>query len=358
VSDLTGDEFGLFTQAVIRSWLLEQPVSPHPAYPLPDYPASTLYMLLDGLRLAIMKIRRTWDYLYPFPGDSFFPCSNQDSLTPAKIYVLYAAAFKGLVNWPQGFYEFLNAYRVRDGRQPSKANFSKDLGSVYMWINNHPQCRFAREAYDQYIANRYPALLRVNKPTIQNNLPDPISPPQAVRILRASEVIVERLAQMGWLTTSRELKDGKLFHFNYSNWVSEVEVAELQQKWVNGIPMADAAKVMDISEATLLRLIDAGLIEANVDKRLSCEAITGFINKLKPNTRGWFPRRHPQQPVPFDEVISRGLDPAEVMRLILAKEIRGYWFGGESRLSRLKIHYQDVEELMSNVQRIKSCDDR
>jgi len=356
VFDLTGDEFGLFTQAVIRSWLLGQSVPSHPAYPLPDYPVSALYVLLDGLRLAIMKIRRTWDYLYPFPGVSFFPCPNRESLTAAKVYILYATAFKGIVNWPQGFCEFLDAYQSRDGRQSSYHNISKDLGPLYTWIKNHLEsCQFVQEVFEQYVRSygltHPPPLLKLEPQIGWNNLSSPIEVSQAVGMLGNSKAIVERLVQLGLLMTYRELKNGKLFVTNYPNWVSKVEVIEWQQKWANGIPVADVAKIFDISEVILLRLVDTGLIEADSDKRFSYGAITDFMNRLRANTNGWFPRKHRQQPIPLEVVVSvHGLDPAEVVRLVLAKEIRGYWPGGENRLSRLRIYHQDVKGLAESIQ--------
>jgi hypothetical protein len=154
------DQFGLFSQSVIRSWLgLCSPTSVNLYEPLPDEPPASLYRLLDGLRRAVMSVQRSWDYLYNAPsgvGSPFFPCASKLDITPAKSYILYATAFKAMVNWPQGFYDFLDAYRLRDGQLPSDY-VRRDLGRLYSsWLKrswSHPAFRFVQEAFDQYLLN-------------------------------------------------------------------------------------------------------------------------------------------------------------------------------------------------------------
>ena len=153
------DQFGLFSQSVIQSWLGLCSITSIDNYePLPNEPSTSLYRLLDGLRRAVMGVQHSWDYLYDAPsgvGFPLFPCALKGDITPAKSYILYATAFKGMVNWPQGFYDFLDAYRLRDGQLPSNY-IRRDLGRICVWLTRwwkHPAFQFVQEAFDQYLLN-------------------------------------------------------------------------------------------------------------------------------------------------------------------------------------------------------------
>jgi hypothetical protein len=120
VVDVSADRTGLLSQMTIQSWLgLCSLTEAERGCLLPNQPPSVLYRFLDGLRKSIMGVRRSWDYLHK-PSDSvpsrLFPCTSKSDITPAKSYILYTTAFKGVANWPNGFYGFLDAYKLRDER--------------------------------------------------------------------------------------------------------------------------------------------------------------------------------------------------------------------------------------------------
>jgi hypothetical protein len=119
---------------------------------------------LDGLRRAIVCIQHAWNYLYQPPngmGLSLFPCLSKGDLTPAKVYILFATAFKALVHWPHGFYEFIEAYQKRDGRLTTTLFIHDDLGYLYttcleqLW--RHPAFHFVQHAFDLYLLDHYSA---------------------------------------------------------------------------------------------------------------------------------------------------------------------------------------------------------
>jgi TniQ len=65
--DILDDEFGLFSQQVIQSWLQGDAVTHHHTYSLPEKPARVLYRFLYGLRTALMKVKPDWSYLHRLP---------------------------------------------------------------------------------------------------------------------------------------------------------------------------------------------------------------------------------------------------------------------------------------------------
>jgi hypothetical protein len=160
VTDISGDQFGILSQATIAAWLglsSSMPIQDYGA--LPNAPPAKLYRFLDGLRRTVMSIHLPWDHVYQASsgvGRPLFPCTSKSDLTPAKAYILYATAFQALVNWPQGFYDFLDAYRQRDGQIPSP-HIRSDLGRLYaFWLTKVwclPTFQFVQDAFAQYIAN-------------------------------------------------------------------------------------------------------------------------------------------------------------------------------------------------------------
>ena len=162
VISVAADQFGLSSQSVIQSWLgLSPPTSVNSEASLPGEPPATLYRLLDGLRRAVMCVRHSWDYLYGAPsgvGVPLFPCTSKRDMTPAKSYILYATAFRGMVDWPRGFYDFLDAYKRRDGQAPC-GHVHRDLGCIYtVWLEKlwrHPAFRFVQQAFDRYLSDEY-----------------------------------------------------------------------------------------------------------------------------------------------------------------------------------------------------------
>ncbi len=170
------DPVGLAVQALLQSWLLSagdvekqpelssvdrqidvQPFIDGVLSLLPELPKATvpvLYRLVYGLSksaMVAMQTDRDWEYLHAglvlraldmkqLPSDDLEarvqvsdvqategnyrrrgPSESKGtslSLAPSHSYVLYATATKGLCNWPQGFYDFLSAFRtVRNTRR-------------------------------------------------------------------------------------------------------------------------------------------------------------------------------------------------------------------------------------------------
>ncbi|RPH58509.1 MAG: hypothetical protein EHM81_09875, partial [Chloroflexi bacterium] len=213
VVSVAGDEFGLFSQAVVQHWLGLAP-APAENHGLPEQPPTALYRTLDGLRRAVMMVRREWTYLHPCDLTAdFFPCRGKQEFTPAKIYVLYATACKGLIEWPRGFWEFLDAYKKRDGRTP-QGQILPDLGILHMaWLERkwrHPLFDFVQEAFDQYLLDNHnitPSLLHLRR--VEDNTAfrarfTYLTEADAARLLGTTGGMVKRLVGMGFLVSYQE----------------------------------------------------------------------------------------------------------------------------------------------------------
>src|SRR2546421_2039204 len=140
--EVQDDEFGLFSQQVIQSWLGDGISHPN-TYLLPEEPTRALYRFIDGLRIALMKVKPDFPYLHRLPIAMQATASMKEmkpqALTPYQSYCLHATALKAVINWPQGFYDFLDAYRGQAPRGKPITHAVGDLGSLYTWLERHWQ---------------------------------------------------------------------------------------------------------------------------------------------------------------------------------------------------------------------------
>jgi len=160
VVSIEGDVEGFMAQATIQAWLMGS-TTPTSSLHLPNQSPRILFRLLEGLCRAIITHPPTWPHRY----QSLTADINQGALPPisgrlcpAQRYINYTTAFKGLMNWPLGFYSFLDNHRshtVTDG----DARFSKEFGSLYTnWIGRlweHPDYAFVQDAFDRYLADKF-----------------------------------------------------------------------------------------------------------------------------------------------------------------------------------------------------------
>ncbi|MEW5956506.1 MAG: hypothetical protein AB1801_02195, partial [Chloroflexota bacterium] len=200
-------------------------------------------------------IHRKWDYLHdPFDVDtatSLFPCEKTTQMTPFKSYVVYATALKALQRWPHGFYEFLNAFKLRDGAEPT-GTVADDLGCIYTsWLRNpwkQPDFSFLQTAFDKYKQENFAFSLALQQkyrgstgyPEVIGS--DYITYHDAAQRLNTSVVIVERADESGLLASnpqSREKPPPLRFKL-----VSRKAVSTLKQGWRYGIPLYEAARLL------------------------------------------------------------------------------------------------------------------
>jgi hypothetical protein len=176
LNPVQGDALGLFSQTILRSWLgLDSLPEAKPLFILPDHSPTILYRLVDTLRWVIMRLDLHWDYLYrPLNAVdlSFSSCFSKQDITPAKSYLLYATAFKALLNWPHGFFDFLDAYKFHLGRS-GHGSIQQDFDYLYiaciqkLW--RHPAFDFVQDAFDQYLLDNYPSDTLVRLHRVQLN---------------------------------------------------------------------------------------------------------------------------------------------------------------------------------------------
>ena len=258
---LVDDELGMFTQHLIQSWFgLVEPPTDRPA--TPNESNAILYRIVGGIRQSIMLFGKGWDYTHRIDAlDSPLPCKSKSSLTPAASYQLYATAVKALIDWPNGFYEFLTAYRFGRPRNSFRHGLQNDFGTLYtQWILSYWQddvYNFIQDAFDDYLLdNGYQHLPGTRRSRRQHTTNEShlITATEAMRILDVGEVTMKRLIERTVLT-SHKTQDNFTF-------VKAKEVERLRQSWQNAVSLDECARELGTVDSVIKTLIEAGLLEA------------------------------------------------------------------------------------------------
>lgn len=205
---LTDDLHGLMTQEIVQSWLLDRKVTKHLSS-VPTTNVRVLYRLLDGFRFSAMIAGEDWPYQHTLPQlEESLRTDARTRMSPSESYRLYATASKALIDWPKGFYEFLDSSYQRPNQE--QASGVKRLGRVYTnWVMRHwigSDFAFVREAFNDYLsshASPLPSIFLTNlyrekHSTLEDKL-DYVNISQASEILGMHPLKVQQIVEDGYL---------------------------------------------------------------------------------------------------------------------------------------------------------------
>lgn len=280
-TDVSADTFGLFAQTMMMSWFglaTEEANLPTMeswwAASLPQQPKPVLYRLVTGIQRSLRGFGPEWAY-WPRENSCFPPDSASlprhggliTSLPPETAYLFLATAFKALINWPQGFYAFLDAHLCRHG-SPGSPKFPQDFGTLYRsclardWSS--PPFQFVQAAFDDYLVEKYPLTASLftsqryyASPQLANRFPC-MPAGEAAERLQIPLRVLERLTSLGFLTRYRErIAENSLY---LPDFIGRSAVLRLQQRWGAGLPAEDVARLLGVSLPVLTNLIQAEML--------------------------------------------------------------------------------------------------
>lgn len=273
---LEKDDFGLLSQRFIR-WCLGLGRVPTESLPRKLSPHSfrAVFCFLTGLVDSIKIWGSDWKHLYrPVTRLSLEPFDRiRGRPTPDQSYRLYATAFKALVEWPQGFYEFLDAYK-RQGDKREKEGLFGDLGRLYTrWLSGRwldPEFDFVQRALSQYLVDTYvpPCSTNQEDGQVGSELPQTtafISCLAAARLLGVSMRTIDRLIDIGFLIKYTADQGGSR---RYGS-VRQDEVLKLRLQWEEGVPLEDAVTWFGATKFLMLDLVKIGLLTLDETADLS-----------------------------------------------------------------------------------------
>jgi hypothetical protein len=263
------NDAGLPFQHILQSWLMES-ITPDGLHLLPQEGPRVLYRVVDGLQWATRMLERSeWPYVHHIDtSPSQGQIKGQWELTPAANYCLYATASKGIMNWPEGFYQFLDAYRSQVHREKSSGGPKADLGNLYtQWLQEYwqyPAYAFVHQAFERYFIATYSLSSAVARTNLCQGIPgiaeqlSGVSIAEAARLLEVTSKMIDILLRTGKLTLQFSNSTSKQKH----RFVNRVEVLELRGKWNELVYRAEAAEWLGITERMVIDLVKVGLLVA------------------------------------------------------------------------------------------------
>ena len=367
---LEADEFGLFSQYLIQSWLTRNLTPRDTEIMLPEQAPRVLYRIIDGLRQAIIALGDPiWSYLQNGGGIplEFTLGSEKQTLTPYESYCLYATACKGLVDWPQGFYEFLQAYKTqRKGDQPIHSGPKVALGNLYtQWLQDywqHPAFAFLQEAFEKYFAANY----WLSSPVIRTAVYQSnscaarelahINIAEAARIMGVTPRWIELLINAGRLSSYTISAADRL------KFVNKTEVLELRNQRSEYVTRSEAAVWLGVTEKMIIDMVNAGLLEAEFRPSDSFpqwifnkSAIVKLLEKLVNHIRGLPAQEEAKHLLIGLTEASRlvfvlGLDAASILQLVVEGQLQAYAASDDKLLlSSLLFARPDLQQYIEDM---------
>ena len=328
------DDVLLTLQREILAWLYHPEQS---QLGLPHVPVGVLLRVLYGLRFAAQRAGDDWELHYvpvgiPKPDLYIF---EQRSLTVVERGCLYAAAFRGLLEWPRGFHRFLDAYRTRPAPR-EKTGLRSEFGTLYIsWLQHfwkHPTFDFIQQAFNDYLLEHLPVYQIVNTARVRDypELLDRVSYldlKQTAQYLGISVKGVYRLVEEGHLTAHRFPED------LLGVWFARDELEGCKRRWNQHLPFLAVVQQLGLSKRLTLELLHAQLLRrvpAQVGLKqqgifVERDSLQTLLNNLKPVTTI---RSMPEQGIPLLLVCIRNgsvkMDLTHVLTRVLEGKLLAY----------------------------------
>ncbi len=365
---------GLPYQHMIQSWLMSYDVPNGGMLFLPQQQPRVLYRVLDGLQWSIRTRAWTeWTYLHNIIKDSLISTlqlgNTQRTITPYESYCLYTTAFKGLIHWPNGFYEFLQAYRNQLQSKLPNGGPKADLGNLYtQWLQDywkHRAFEFVQKAFQHYFIDTYSlnsAVTRTNvcvqNPDVAGSLPQ-VNIAEAARLLGTTPKMIDVLVKTGNLTC----QDSALTDKRKYRYIHRAEVLALRNKWSDEVNLAEAAKYLGTTEQMVLDLMKVDLLFAEHAPAegypywtFSKSALIECLEKVSKHVNNFSSQKDVEQGSLMNLIESSrqlfvvGLNVAAILLCVAGGELKAYC-PAEQRLRLDALHFEgsDIQRYIQSV---------
>lgn len=368
VHSVADDTVGMMSQRFLQFWLT---VAPKPTltegHTLPDNPPMVMYRLLDGLCSSLIACWADWPNLpVPLAG---LPESIPENITPAQVlppassYHLYRTAFQAILDWPQGFYHFLDAYRQRNSKAQTARCLNSLFGSLFAnwfqkaWLN--PEFEFIQHAFGGYLLSGRISLayaLKSERFKNDSRLADQrglLSQEQTMQALGISAGALNRFARSGCLCQA-SVRVGELVLFKRD------AVSETEQRWRKCLSLEEACCWLRLSEGVVIELTRRGVLtlcEGNPDStttewRIEKQSLVALIEAVERHLSPMDSADGPLIPLSAASQYlgSVRLDSAAILKRVMDGQLIGYtsqrWTGN---LSLIRFLESTIESLLETI---------
>lgn len=365
--DVAVDYILVGSQIMAQSWFGPQAIDDLAAeHGLPPKSDAVLYRITAGLYRAIAYIKGRFDYLYRpelCAGYEIFSLRNEQAVPVSLCFT--ATCFNALSCWPDGFRDFLDAYRHRQGA-PGKGTVAGDFGLLYSRILERywrlPQLGFVQEAFKDYVADRYglaATTIRIRHFQEDRRFRErfaTVTMAEASRQLGVSERKVKALLKSGQLELVVDGGGkGQLCLINAAS------VRKLAQSLARRCTLTCAADNLGTTSGVVRDLLSAGLLSAwrpepsgsevrlwvdrqsigHLRRRLgdvvTCEQPPDTVVSLRLATQ---------------QLSAYGVTLAGVIDHILSRRLTAYWSG--LRLDDMSVQAESIERLRDRLREDRS----
>lgn len=336
---LENDPVGLLSQQIIQNWLTCSETAGIEGLKLPEHPPQALYHLIDGFHLSVLRAKSDWEYLHRGNfAQPVFPDSHivTRRIAPPERYLAFATAFKVITNWPTGFYEFLQAYRCRNGEYLNR-DIKTDLGDLYYtWLQKrwlHPAFQFVQDAFNQYLIEHYPRSMTVfrsrrywsNRKLARQFTFMPV--PEATRLLNAISGHVCELIRCGKLTPYEAQGKNETLPL-----LKRSEVLAIGRQEGSLLSVVQTAQQLGVSPQVIMDMASLDLLEIEPvpesDEWLVTQKSVNYCLWRLTNRIYDAVLKYPGTPINLAMVVKMvsglGLTEADIFKSILDKQLKSY----------------------------------
>lgn len=232
---------------------------------LPDAPVSMLICTLRGLRHSTQCAGDDWSY-HVIPISLSAPPTltirTRRKLSIAEAGCLYATAFQGLMDWPNGLYKFLEAFRKRPAIKEA-SGLRREFGTLYIsWFQRlwaHTEFNFLQQAFNDYLISHLPCYLVVESSRIRDypNLLDRID---YLDLKRTAQYLGCCLEFTYTLIQDGHLTPRMLAGHRRCRWFARQELYELKQRWLDRVDVRQLQQLLGIDARPIRALISSGVL--------------------------------------------------------------------------------------------------
>lgn len=334
VVSVSDDTWGLWAHRQLHAWWGDLPSPSLPSrVMIPNHPTSVLLEVLRGLVTAAARLPT--EQLHPILHAVHPPSQPHELPSPTRAYQTYATVMKALVNWPQGFHDFLATYRQRLGVTIGQVTVEFDplYRNLLEEKWQRPEFAFIQDAFDDFLVANYPLSRSVTSldryrrsQELRDRFPY-LTQAEAAERLGIELEIVQRLAEVG-LLVDYEQGEGQQRHWHQRlRIVRRIEFVDLQKRWQMGVPLADVARILDVDNRIIESLVDTAFLtqDSTSGGQVEKASLNAFVRKL---------HRYPVIPCDFGkpvtlwELVEDGYDLVRVLQQVLAGEVTVVWLKG------------------------------
>jgi hypothetical protein len=235
----------------------------------PDVSPMALYRFMEGLRWSLIACQADWpqllDPLAGLPELIREKVNNRKAVSTVSSYYLCRVAFQAMLDWPNGFHRFLDAYQ----RRARRVRMTTSLGSCWRslfnhWIQRawlHPEFEFIQHAFSSYLWDGHLSLvfaLRHERFRDDERLAHQwglLNWEQTLRILDIPDGALLRSARTGSLRSA-----ALPIHEMGERIFKRDQVLELEQRWKAGVPLEEACHWLGLLAKDVEKLAQLGAL--------------------------------------------------------------------------------------------------